>query len=162
MGVGANRLHLAAHGDEAVGRADELFAQPFLHRLYAPILPEERVPAAGTEISDAQVGHFAKRFDLLPELGHGAGVEDLKLELAHVFENGTAAQFHEHGKRGDLPQHDLWPGAFERQLILTVALFEVVRRQAKTLKPLHEIGAKHLAFAVERVAAQPCAFPARE
>jgi hypothetical protein len=101
-------------------------------------------------------------FDLFPQLGHGAGVEDLKLEPAHVAQDGAAAQLHQDGERGDFPQHDLGPGAFEGQLVLIADAFQVVGRQAQRLEPVHEFGREHLPLAVEGVAAHPGAFAPAE
>jgi hypothetical protein len=64
---------------------------------------------ARAEIGDAQAVRPAQAFDLFPELGHGAGVEHLKFELAHPVQHGAAAQFHQHGKRRDFPEHHLGP-----------------------------------------------------
>jgi hypothetical protein len=162
VGVGADGLKVAVLGDEAVGGAGEGVAQPLLHGLHGPVLPEEGVAAAGAEIGDAQVGDLLEALDLFPELRHGAGVEDLKLEPAHVAQHGAAAQLHQDGERGDFPQHDLGPGAFEGQLVLIADAFEVVGRQLQRLEPVHEFGREHLALAVEGVAAHPGAFAPAE
>jgi hypothetical protein len=53
--------------------------------------------------------------DLPPQPGHRAGVKHLKLELAHVVQDGAGAQFHQHRQRRDFPQHHLGP-ALEGQL----------------------------------------------
>ena len=50
--VGADRLDLAAQRDEAVRGAEEAGAEALDHRLHAPVLPQEAVPAAGAEIGD--------------------------------------------------------------------------------------------------------------
>jgi hypothetical protein len=94
-------------------------------------------------------------FDLFPEFRHGAGVEHLKLEPAHLAQDGAAPEFHQDGERGDLPQHDLGPFAFEGQLVLVADPFEVVGRQLQRLEPVHEFGREHLPLAVEGVAAHP-------
>ncbi len=45
---------------------------------------------------------------------------------------------------------------------MAVHFFEVVGGQAELFEPVHEFGREHLAFAVECVAAHPCAFTACE
>ena len=120
------------------------------------------MPPPGAEVGDAEARDFPQAFDLLPKPGHGAGIKDLKLELAHVFRDGTRTQLHQHGKRGDLPEHHLRPATLERQFVLPVANLKVVGRQAHPLKPLHEVGAEHLALAVKGVPAEPGAFAAAE
>ena len=160
--VGADGLDVAPHGDQAVGGADEFRAEPFHHGLHAPVLPQEAVSPARAEVGQAQVGNRLQALHLLPQLGHGTGVQDLELELAHAVEHGTRAQLHQHGQGRHLPQHHFGPSAFEGKFVLAVALFQVVGRQAQTLEPLHEIGAEHLALAVEGVAAQPSGFATRQ
>ena len=162
MRVGADRLDVAAHGDAAVGGADEGIPQPLDHRLHAPILPEEGMPPTGAEIGDLQPVDPAQPLDLFPDPGHRAGIEDLKLELAHRGEDGARAQFHQDGERGDFPQHDLGPLALEGQFILVALAFKFIGRQAQVLEPLHEGVAEHLPLAIEGVAAQPCAFAPRQ
>jgi hypothetical protein len=100
-----------------------------LHRLHAPVLPQETVAAARAEIGDLQPLDAAQPFDLFPQPGHGAGVQHLQLELAHVLQHGARAQFHQHGQRGDFPQHHLGPLALEGQLVLAVALFQMIGGQ---------------------------------
>ena len=39
VGIGADRLNIAFHRDQAIGGTDEFIAQPFHHRLNAPVLP---------------------------------------------------------------------------------------------------------------------------
>jgi hypothetical protein len=120
------------------------------------------MPPPRAEIGDAQVVEPLQAFDLFPQLGHGAGVEDLKLEPAHVAQDGAAAQLHQDGEGGDFPQHDLGPFAFEGQLVLVAHAFEVVGRQLQRLEPVHEFGREHLPLAVEGVAAHPGAFAAAQ
>ena len=100
-------------------------------------------------------GCGAQTLDLLPDLGHRAGIEHLQLEPPHVAQHGAGAQFHQDRQRRDLPQHDLGPRPFEGQLILPVALFQVIGRQAQLLEPVHEVGREHLPLAIEGVAAHP-------
>ena len=83
MGIGANRLDVAAHGDLAVRGANELRPQPLLHGLHAPVLPQMAVAAARAEIGDFQAFNRAQLFDLFPKPRHGAGVKHLQFELAH-------------------------------------------------------------------------------
>ena len=160
--VGADRLDIATHGDAAVRGADETVAEAFHHRLHAPVLPQKRMPPPGAEIGDPEPVKSAKLFDFLPKLGHRAGIEDLQLELVHFPDRSARAQLHQNRQRRNLPQHDFGPFALEGQLELAIALFQMVGRQAHILEPLHEIRAKHLAFAVKHVAAQPGAFAAAE
>ena len=162
MGIGADGLCLAPIGDQAVRRAGELAAKPFHQGLHAPILPEKGMPPPRSEISQPQPVKLAQPFYLFPKARHGAGVEHLQLEPAHVLQCRAGAQFHQGGQGGNLPQHDLWPLAFEGQVVLAIAFFQVVGRQLKILEPLHEIGPEHLALAVEGVAAQPGGFAARQ
>ena len=61
----------------------EVVAEAFAQGLHAPVLPEEGMAAAGAEVGEAQVFEGAQAVDLLPDAGHGAGVEDLELEPAH-------------------------------------------------------------------------------
>ena len=158
MRIGADRLDLAVHGDQAVGGAGEGRAQPFLQGLHAPVLPQKGMPPPGAEIGDLQPVDPAQPLHLLPQLGHRAGVKHLQFEPAEAVQHGAAAQFHQHGQGGDFPHHDLGPLALEGQFILPVALFEVIGRQLQLLEPFHEIGAEHLTFAVEGVAAQEGGF----
>jgi hypothetical protein len=162
VGVGADGLQVAVLGDEAVGGAGEGVAQPLLHGLHGPVLPEEGMAAPRAEIGDAQAGDPLEAFDLFPQLRHGAGVEDLKLEPAHVAQDGAAPELHQDGERGDFPQHDLGPAAFEGELVLIADAFEVVGRELQRLEPVHEFGREHLALAVEGVAAHPGAFAPAE
>ena len=162
MGIGADRLDVATHGDQAIRRAGELRPQPLHQRLHRPVLPEEGMPPPRAEIGQFQPLDLAQPGDLLPEFRHGAGIEHLQLEAAELFQDRPRAEFHQHGQRRDFPEHDLGPAALEGQLVLPIALFQVVGRQAQALEPLHEIGAEHLTLAIEGVAAQPGALPARE
>ena len=136
--------------------------KPFHHRLHRPVLPQEAVPSPRAEIRDPQVGQLAQPLDLFPQAGHGAGIEDLQLEPAHVPKSRARAQLHQDGQGRDLPQHDLGPRALEGQLVLPVAFAEMVGGQAKPLEELHEVRPEHLALAIEGVAAQPGAFAARQ
>jgi hypothetical protein len=120
------------------------------------------VAAAGSEIGEFEAGGLAQALDLFPEFGCGAGVEDLQLEFAHFAEDGAGAQFHQDGERGDFPEHDLGPAAFKREFVLVAHAGELVGGQAQVFEPFHEVGAEHLALAVEGVAAQVCAFAAGE
>ena len=162
MRVGADRLKIAVLGDQAVGCPDKAFAQPFGHRLHTPILPKEGMPAARAEIRDAQAINLTQTFNLFPKLGHRAGVQHLKFKPPHFVQHGTAPHLHQHSQRRYFPQHDLGPVAFERQFILIANAFQVIRGQTQVFEPVHEIRAEHLAFAVERVAAHPRAFAARQ
>ena len=158
MGIGADGLDVAAHGDQAVRGAGEAFAQALDHGLDRPVLPQEAVASARAEIGDQQVGQGAQHLDLFPQAGHGAGVKHLQFEPAQGFQDGTRPQFHQDGQRGNFPQHHLGPAAFEGQFILAVALFQVIGGQAQVFQELHEVRAEHLALAVKGVAAQPGAF----
>ncbi len=119
--VGADRLHLAPHGDQAVGGAEEGGAQPLDHRLHAPVLPQEAVPAPGAEVGDAEIRQRLEPADLLPHARHGPRVEHLQLELAEALGDGAAVQLHQHGERRDLPHGGLDPRALEGQLVLVAA-----------------------------------------
>ncbi len=162
MRIGADRLDIAAHRDQAVRGAAELRPQPLDHRLHRPVLPQEGMPPPRAEIGDAQPVEPAQAGDLFPKLGHRPGIEHLQLEPAELLQRRAAAQLHQHGERRDLPQHHLGPGALEGQLVLAVALFQDVGRQAQALEPFHELGAEHLPLAIEGVAAQPGAFATAE
>ena len=132
--------------------------EPFHHRLHAPILPQEAMAAAGAEIGDGKIRHLFQPLDLLPHPGHGAGIEHLKLELAHAPQNAARAQLVEDGERRDLPHGGLDPGAVEGQHVLAVLLLQQVFGKAEGLEPVHEFRREHLALAVEGVAAQPGGF----
>ena len=93
MRIGADRLYLGPHRDQAVRGAGELAAQPFLHRLHRPILPQKAVPAPGAKIGDLQTLDVAQAGDLFPQLGHGAGVQHLQFELPLAFQHRATAQF---------------------------------------------------------------------
>ena len=80
VGVGADGLHLAAHGDQAVGGAEEGGAEALDHGLHAPVLPQEAVAAARAEVGDAHLRQQLQAPDLLPHARHGPGVEHLQLE----------------------------------------------------------------------------------
>ena len=120
------------------------------------------MPAPRAEIGDAQPVNRTQAGDLFPQLGHCAGIKHFQLKPPQPLQHSPPAQFHQHGKGGDLPQHHFVPRAFKGQLILAITLFQVIGRKAKAFEPFHEIGAKHLALAVKHIAAQPSAFPARQ
>ena len=153
--IGADRLHLVAHGDQAVGGAEEGRAEPLHHRLHAPVLPQEAMPPPGAEVGDAHAGELLEPADLLPQARHGARVEHLQLELGHAFGDGPGVQLHQHGERRDLPHGGLDPGAIEGQLVLVSLALELVGREAEALEPGEEVGPEHRPLAVEAVAAQP-------
>lgn len=159
VGVGADGFDVALHGDFAVRGADEFIAEAFDEGLNAPVLPEEAVAAAGAEVREFQVGDRAEGFHLFPEFRHAARVEHFEFEFTHGVEDRAGAELHQDGERGDFPEHDLGPGAFEGEFVLAVVFFEVVGGQAEVLEPLHKVRAEHLAFAVEGIAAQPSGFP---
>ena len=52
--VGADRLDLAPHRDQAIRGAEECGAKAFDHRLHAPVLPQEAMAAARAEVGDAE------------------------------------------------------------------------------------------------------------
>ena len=137
-------------------------AEPFDHRLHAPVLPQEAVPAAGAEVGDAQLRQLAQALDLLPHARHRAGIEHLQLELADAAQHGARTQLHDHGERRDLPHRGLDPRAFEDQLVLVAVPLQMIGGKAEVLEPGHEVGREHLPLAVERVAAQPGAFATRQ
>ena len=99
-------------------------------------------------------GSCLQAADLLPHPRHGARVEHLQLELAHVLGDGAAVQLHQHGERRDLPHGGLDPRPLEGQLVLVAAALQVVGGKAEVLEPLDELGREHLPLAVEHVAAQ--------
>ena len=109
MGVGADGGEVAVFGDQAVGGAGEFVAQAFGHCLYAPVLPEVAMPAPSAEVRDFEALDGAQGFDLFPDFGFGAGVEDFKLEPAHCGEDRATAEFHQDREGGDFPQHDFGP-----------------------------------------------------
>ena len=160
--VGADGLHLAAHGDQAVGGAEERRAQPLDHRLHAPVLPQEAVAPARAEVGDADTREQLEAPELLPHARHGPRIEHLQLELAEPLGDGSGVQLHQHGERRDLPHGGLDPGALEGELVLVAAALEVVGREAEAFEPGDEIGAEHLPLAVEHVAAQPGRLPSAE
>ena len=153
--VGADRLDFAPHRDQAVGGAEERVAEAFLHRLYAPVLPQEAVAAAGAEVGDAEARQSVEALEMLPYPRHRLRVQHLQFELAEILGHGAAVQLHDHGKRRDLPHRGLDPRPFEGQLVLVAATLEVVGGKAEVLEPLDEVGREHLPLAVEHVAAQP-------
>ena len=53
MGIGANRLDIAFHGDQAVGCAHEFIAQPLDQGLHRLVLPQVGMPAARAKIGQA-------------------------------------------------------------------------------------------------------------
>ena len=160
--VGADGLHFAAHGNEAVRRAEKGLAQAFHDRLDAPVLPEKAVPPARAEIGNAEIGERAQALHVLPKARHGTGIEHLQLELAEPPRHRATMKLHDDGERRDLPHGGLDPRALERQLVLIAAPFEVVGGKAEVLEPLDEIGREHLPRAIEHVAAQPGRFSAAQ
>ena len=162
MRICADRLDLAVHGDLAVRRPDKGLAQPFLHRLNAPVLPQERMAAARAEVGDRQIRYLAQFFDLFPDTGHAAGVKDLQFEFAHPVQHRATAQFHQNRKGRNFPKHHLGPCALKCQLVLVAFALQMIGRQPQPFEPFHEIRAEHLALAVKRVAAQPSAFSPAE
>ena len=50
------------------------------------------MPAAGAEIGEPEIADLPQPLDLFPDPGHGAGVEHLQLEPAHILEHGPAAE----------------------------------------------------------------------
>ena len=118
--------------------------------------------AAGAEIGDAQPVNRPQLFDLFPQLGHGTGIEHLQFKPPHILQHGPGPQFHQHRQCRNFPHHHFGPLALKRQVKLAALLFQMIGRQLQMLKPLDEIGAEHLAFAVKGVAAQKGAFAAAE
>ena len=113
------------------------------------------MPAARAEIGDRQLRELLQAVDLLPDPRHGAGIEHLQLEAAHAPEHAARAQLVQDRERRDLPHRGLDPGAVEGELVLAVALLELVLGEAELLEPVHEVRREHLPAAVEGVAAQP-------
>ena len=156
MGVGTQRLEVVVHGEQHVGRAHEILgAEPFLQGLDAPALPEERVPAAGAEIGNAQLGQLFQPLDLLPHLGLGPRIGDIERERAVVAQRGARAQLVDDGQRRDLPHRGFHPRPVEFELELPVALLEPVFGQPEVLEPAQEAGREDLLGAVEAVTRQP-------
>ena len=126
------------------------------HGLDDVLLPEEAVTAAGAELGDADVGDGAEEFDLVPELGFGAGVEDVELHLVEAGERGAGAHLADQGEGVDLPHGDLGPEAGETQDKLAIVLGDFVAGEAEAgFEPRKEGGLEDLAGAVEGVAGKP-------
>ncbi len=117
---------------------------------------------SGAEIGDAKTIDIPQTVDFFPQARHGPRIKYLKFKPSHIVQNCPPAQFHQNGKGRDFPQHDLGPATLKRQFVLVTFAFEEIGRQTQLFEPLHEVGLKHLAFAIKRVAAQPCAFAATE
>ena len=160
MGVGADGLEVVLVGEVGVGGAGEAGADGGAQGLDDILLPEEGVAAAGAELGDAQVGGGAEARDLVPELGFGAGVEDVELELVQVGEGGAGAHLADEREGVDLPEGDLGPEAVEAEdelaLLVAGALGDLVGGEAEVvLEPVEEGGLEDAAGAVEGVAGEP-------
>ena len=111
--------------------------------------------AARAEIGHRQVGQLLQPLDLLPDPGHGAGVEHLQVELAETPQHGARPQFVEDRERRDLPHGGLDPRSVEGQLVLPVMDGQFVFGQPEVLEPRDEFGSQNAPLTAEYVAAQP-------
>ena len=59
--------------------------------------------AAGAEVGEAEVGDVAEALNLVPEMGLGAGVEDVELQLVEGGEGGAGLHLADDGEGVDLP-----------------------------------------------------------
>ena len=60
--------------------------EPFLQRLDAPALPQERVPPPRAEIGNPQVRQLLQPLDLFPHLGLGPRIDHVERERPVVLE----------------------------------------------------------------------------
>ena len=144
-----------------VGGADEIVAQALLQRLDAPALPQEAVASPGAEVRDLQrpfVSQRSQPLDLAPQLGLGARVEHVEVETAHEAHRRAGPELVDDGKRGDFPHGRPHPLALEPELVLAVALRQLVGRQLEAAEPIHEARLENLLSSVERVTRQPNQF----
>ena len=97
-----------------------------------------------------------EEFDLVPEAGLGAGVEDVELELVEGGEGGAGLHLADDGERVDLPHGDLGPEAGEFDDELPVGFVNLVVGEAEVvLEPVEEVGLEDLFGAVEGVTGKP-------
>ena len=98
---------------KGIGRTGEAAAEYCIHRVHSVFLPKKTVAATCSEIGHAQAGNAAHLFDFSPQPRLGPRIENVDLELAHIFEAGACAQFGD-GREGiELPHGCLDPGAFK-------------------------------------------------
>ena len=84
MRIGPNCGQITIFSDQTIGCANKFVSQPFRHGLHGPILPQKRMAPARAKIRKAQVINIAQDLYFFPELGHGAGIENLNLKPAHI------------------------------------------------------------------------------
>ncbi|OIQ64458.1 hypothetical protein GALL_539920 [mine drainage metagenome] len=158
MGIGADRFQIVVHRQQDVRGAGEGRAEAFLDRLDAPALPQVAMTAARPEIGKTQAFQFAQALDLGPQLGLGAGIENIEGEPALSLGHLARAQFNDNGERGNLPHRRVHPRTVEIQFILAVHLCELVFGKAEGGEPVDEVRRKHLGLAVERITGEPYQF----
>ena len=83
------------------------------------------------EIGQAQALQFAQAFDLGPQLGLGAGIENIERKPALSLHHLARAQLVENGERRNFPHRGVGPRPVEMQFILAVDLVELVFGKAK-------------------------------
>ena len=140
MGVGADRFKIIVHRQQDIGGAGEGRSEAFLDGLDAPALPQEAVASSRAEIGKAQAFQLAQALDLAPELGLGAGIENIERKSALSLHHLARAQLVENGKRRNFPHGGVGPWPVEMQFILAVHLVELIFGEAKRGEPVDEIG----------------------
>src|SRR5580700_2085144 len=85
VGVGTDGFDVVVIGHVGVGGAGESGAEDVAHGLDDIFLPEKGMAAAGAKVTDLEAGDVAEALHFLPEVGLGAGIEDVQLELGKAF-----------------------------------------------------------------------------
>ena len=115
--VGTDRLAARSSACLTLEVPGEAVAQPLHQRGDAPALPQEAVAPPRAEITEPQrplLRQHAETLDLVPQLGLGAGVEEIELEPAHLAHGRAGPEFRDDGETRHLPHRGLRHGPSNR------------------------------------------------
>src|ERR1700722_9243500 len=140
-------------GQVGIRGAGKVLGERGIHRHYDIFLPQEAVPAAGSEICPPKLRNARQSLNLAPELGLGLGVEHVQLEFTHALKGSARLQLIENGEGVNLPHRRLCPKPVELQVEFSISHCEPIAREAEAVsQPVQEIRLEDAATAEERVA----------
>src|ERR1700732_1216892 len=114
------------------------------------------MPAAGSQVANAQSGNAAQPLNLAPQLRLGPRVQYVEPKFGQLLQISPRLQLIQNRERIEFPHGGFGPRPFEGQMVLpTLPLKGKVQKMKVVLQPLQKRWLKNSAPPIKRVTCQP-------